>query len=87
MRATYFFFKLMPIKKNRILFLSRQGDSPSIDFSYMVNDIHSRYPEYEIKVLTKSLNYCKSVLLISSNYFIWLERVYALLMDIKWQFL
>ena len=55
MSITYFFFKLMPTKKNRILFLSRQDNKASIDFVYMIDDINKHYPEYEIKVLCKRM--------------------------------
>lgn len=54
MNIVYTFFKLLPTRK-RILFLSRQDNKLSIDFTYMINDIKIRYPEYEIKVLTKSM--------------------------------
>lgn len=55
MNITYFFFKLMPTKKNRIIFLSRQDNVPSIDFIYMIDDINKRYPNYEVKVLCKRM--------------------------------
>ncbi len=51
----YFFIKLLPAKKQRIVFLSRQTNKPSIDFQYLINDIHARYPQYEINVLCKRM--------------------------------
>lgn len=51
----YFFLKFFPTKSNRILFLSRQSDTPSIDFLYMIEDINKRYPDREVKVLTKRM--------------------------------
>lgn len=55
LRFCYFFIKLLPTKKSRITFLSRQTNKPSIDFQYLIADIKSRYPECEIKVLCKRL--------------------------------
>ncbi len=50
-----FFFKVLPRKEKRILFLSRQENKPTIDFQYLIEDIQKRYPDYEIKVLTKRM--------------------------------
>lgn len=55
LKIVYFFFKMFKTKKNRIIFLSRQDNKPSIDFIYLIDDINKRYPEYEIKVLTRRL--------------------------------
>ena len=54
LNIVYFFLKLFPTKK-RVLFLSRQSNTLSIDFVYMIEDINKRYPEYQIKVLTKRM--------------------------------
>jgi len=35
--------------------LSRQDNKPSIDFEYIINEIHHKYPEKEIIVLTKRM--------------------------------
>ena len=55
MKIIYFFLKLLPTKEKQILFLSRQENKPSIDFQYMIDDIHSRYPDYHLVVLTKRM--------------------------------
>ena len=52
----YFFMKLLPTKENRVLMLSRQDNKPSIDFEYIINEIHHKYPEKEIIVLTKRMD-------------------------------
>lgn len=55
LRFIYFFMKLLPTKDNRVLMLSRQSDTPSIDFSYIINEIKTKYPEKELIVLTKRM--------------------------------
>lgn len=51
----YFFLKLMPTKKNKILFLSRQTDKASIDFRMLISEIQKNHPEYSIIVITKRI--------------------------------
>ena len=55
LKIIYFFLKLIPTKKNRILMLSRQSDTPSIDFQYIINEIKEKYPEKELIILTKRM--------------------------------
>lgn len=55
LKIIYFFLKLLPTKKNRVLMLSRQSNTPSIDFKYIINEIHKKYPEKELIVLTKRM--------------------------------
>lgn len=76
MQLIYFFFKLMPIKKNRILFLSRQENKPSIDFSYIIEDIKKRYPEYESKVLTKRMEKTNIVQILSYVFHPYMQLFY-----------
>lgn len=53
LNVIYMLFKLFPVKKNQILFLSRQTNKPSIDFRMIANELAQNYPEYKIKIITK----------------------------------
>lgn len=55
LRFIYFFLKLLPTNKNKILFLSRQSDKTSLDYNLLINDIQKRYSNYKIKVITKRI--------------------------------
>ncbi len=48
-RILYFFFKKRKTEK-KLAFISRQSDDINIDFKYLIDDIKSRYPNYEIYV-------------------------------------
>ncbi len=41
--------------KNKITFISRQHDTCNVDFVCLIKEIHSLYPEYECKVLAKTI--------------------------------
>ena len=56
LRIIYFFLKLFKTDNNKILFLSRQSDTKSIDFKLMEKDIKKRYPDKKLVILTKTLN-------------------------------
>ncbi|MDR1002588.1 MAG: CDP-glycerol glycerophosphotransferase family protein [Oscillospiraceae bacterium] len=47
MRAAYFFMKLLPSQK-KVVFLSRQSNSPSLDFSLLAKSIDSLSPDVQI---------------------------------------
>ena len=51
----YCFMKLLPQQK-KIVFLSRQGDSPSVDFTMLEKKIKELHPDYETIMLCKKLN-------------------------------
>ena len=52
----YFFIKLFTKQdNNKILFLSRQSNTKSIDFALMEEDIHKRYPDKKLVILCKTL--------------------------------
>ncbi len=56
LRLIYFFIKLFTkIDHNKILFLSRQSNNKSIDFELMEKDIHKRFPDKKLVILTKVL--------------------------------
>lgn len=50
----YFFLKLIPSKK-KVVFLSRQDNSPSIDFIMLSEEIKNTHQDYEIVFLCKKL--------------------------------
>jgi len=56
LRVVYFFLKFLKTDNSKILLLSRQSDSKSIDFELIENDIKKRYSNKKIVILTKTLN-------------------------------
>ena len=56
LKIIYFFLKLFKTDNNKILFLSRQSDTKSIDFKLMEKDIKNRYSNKKLIILTKTLN-------------------------------
>ncbi len=50
----YAVMKLFPTK-NKIVFLSRQGNEPGVDFKLLENELHEKYPEYETVMLCKMI--------------------------------
>lgn len=65
--VVYFIFKLFPTNKNKIFFLSRQSDKPSIDFRKIISNLNENY-DYKIVVMTKRVEknlkdvLCKNVI-------------------------
>lgn len=54
MNVIYSLFKLFPIK-NKIVFISRQSDKPSLDFRMLKSEINKINPNIEIVFLTKKM--------------------------------
>lgn len=54
LRMVYFFIKIFPTQ-NKVLFLSRQSDTPSIDFKLLRNEIKEQNSNIKIAMLTKTL--------------------------------
>ena len=54
MGIIYSFFKLKKTK-NKIAFISRQSNEPSLDFRYLIGELNERYPQYETAVLCKMI--------------------------------
>ena len=50
----YLFFKLKKTD-NKITFISRQSDIPSLDFRCLINEIKENYPQYRVDVLCKMI--------------------------------
>lgn len=54
MNFIYSFYKLGKTKST-IAFISRQSETPSMDFRYLINELKTNYPEYEVVVLCKMI--------------------------------
>lgn len=54
MNFVYSFFKLNKTK-NQVAFISRQSETPSLDFQYLIDEIQKNYPQYEVVVLCKMI--------------------------------
>lgn len=52
-----FFYSFYKKRKteNKIAFISRQSETPSLDFRYLINEIKTVYPQYEVVVLCKMI--------------------------------
>ena len=50
----YAVIKLFPVR-NKVVFLSRQGNSPSLDFRLLDEEIKRSHPEYETVMLTRKI--------------------------------
>ena len=53
MSFIYFFIKMFPVKKNKVLMLSRQSNEPNIDFKMLKLEILKYEPNTEIIILCK----------------------------------
>ena len=54
MNLIYSVFKCRKTR-NVISFISRQSETPSMDFRYLINEIKTNYPQYEVVVLCKMI--------------------------------
>lgn len=52
-----FFYSVFKLKKteDKIAFISRQSETPSLDFRYLINEIKTEYPQYKVVVLCKMI--------------------------------
>lgn len=55
MSFIYFFIKLFPINSNKVLMISRQANSPSIDFKMLKDEIIKENPNAQVKILCKKI--------------------------------
>ena len=53
LKFVYFFLKILPIKKNKILFISRQSNNPSIDFLMLEKEL--RKLNFKTILITKKI--------------------------------
>lgn len=60
MAVVYGIFKLFPIKENKVLFLSRQADTLSLDFSMLKDKLMEERPEIHIVSICNRLDDSKS---------------------------
>ncbi len=54
-RVLYVFFKFFPTQANKVLFLSRQVDVPSVDFKMLQKELLKQNAELKIKTMTKRI--------------------------------
>lgn len=54
MGVFYFFIKRRKTQ-NKIAFISRQSEKPSVDFRYLINEIRTNYPDYKVEVHCKMI--------------------------------
>ncbi len=74
-RFLYFFLKLLPVK-NKILFMSRQNDNPSIDYICLIEELKKRSSNYEIMILCKRMK--NDGLSLINYYFYSVRQMYHL---------
>lgn len=55
LKIVYFVLKLFPIKKNKIVFISRQSNNPSFDFLMLKNELLKINSNFEIVIITKKI--------------------------------
>ena len=55
MSFIYFFIKLFPIQKNKVLMISRQSNEPSIDFKVLQDEILKIDSNWKVKMLCKKI--------------------------------
>jgi len=56
LQIIYFFIKFLKTNNSKILLLSRQYNTKSIDFKLIEENIQNRYPNFKVVILTKKLN-------------------------------
>ncbi len=54
MNFFYLFYKRKKTE-DKIVFISRQSETPSLDFRYLINEIKTNYPQYKVEVLCKMI--------------------------------
>lgn len=72
----YMFFKLFPVDNNRILFISRQSDKPSLDFRLLIKELNKKGNK-KIVVITKRIEK-KYFVALRKNFFIMFRQMYHL---------
>lgn len=55
-KIVYFFLKLIPINKNKITFLSRQGNNLSLDFKLLKEELMNNKPNFKTVFLCRKFN-------------------------------
>lgn len=55
LKIIYFILKLLPLKKNKIVFISRQSNNPSFDFLMLKKELLKINKNFEIVIITKKI--------------------------------
>ena len=76
LKIVYFFLKFLPTNNKKIVLMSRQSDTKSIDFTLVEEDIKKRYPDYKVIIIIKTLN--KNILSVIKYYFHLYKEMYYL---------
>ena len=59
MGCIYSVFKLGKTE-NKVTFISRQSETPSMDFRYIIDELKTNYPQYKVEVLCKMIPQLRS---------------------------
>lgn len=51
----FFIFLQAQKTEDKVVFISRQSETPSLDFRYLINEIKTNYPQYKVEVLCKMI--------------------------------
>ena len=76
LKIVYFFLKLIPVNSKKIVLMSRQTNTKSIDYILIEEDIKKRYPDYKLVILTKKLK--KDFKSLINYYFHIYRQLYSL---------
>lgn len=76
LKIVYFFLKLIPVNSKKIVLMSRQTNTKSIDYILIEEDIKKRYPDYKLVILTKKLK--KDFKSLINYYFHIYRQMYSL---------
>lgn len=76
LKIVYFFLKLIPVNSKKIVLMSRQTNTKSIDYILIEENIKKRYPDYKLVILTKKLK--KDFKSLINYYFHIYRQMYSL---------
>ncbi len=54
LNCIYRLFWILPVKQ-KIVFVSREADTPSVDIERLINELNTKYPDLEVKALCKTI--------------------------------
>ena len=75
LKSFYFFFKLLPTQ-NKILYLSRQSNSASVDFELIYTKIKNDYPDIKQVIIARRME--KSISGLVKNIWVFFPQMYQL---------
>lgn len=76
LRVIYFFLKLLPTNQKKIVLITRQSNTKSLDFILIEEEVAKNYPDYKVVSITKKLD--KNLLSAISYYFNMYKQMYHL---------